>query len=336
MQAVTSNCDSTDADPRGMRLGIISNPHSGRNRRHINAIVSMLSMHPSARHIVTASSDDIPAALGEFARADINLVGINGGDGSVAQVLTVLHDQSPFATAPVLCALPGGTTNVTVNDVGIRGGLQHAVLTLLAFMRHGNRHAQILQRPIIRVSSRTGATLGCGLVFGTGAVVDGIEYWQQQVQARGMRSEFSSGVAMTRTLWGMLRGHDGFAKPLPMRIRHAGAHPTLDGAFMLLVISALQRLFLGIHPFWGENQGALYFTAIEHGAAGFARALPGILRGRPGARVNTRNGYHSCTLDSVELEFSGSYTLDGELHRVLAEDAPVTVARAGTARFLRV
>ena len=134
----------------------------------------------------------------------------------------------------------------------------------------------------------------------------------------------------------MLRGHDGFARPLPMRIRHTGMQSTQDGTFMLLVISALQRLFLGIHPFWGERQGDLYFTAIEQNAVGFARALPGILRGKPGAHVNPRTGYHSRTLDSVELDFSGSYTLDGELHRVTQEDSPVTVARAGTARFLRV
>ncbi|MBK9664191.1 MAG: hypothetical protein IPO61_00115 [Gammaproteobacteria bacterium] len=120
----------------------------------------------------------------------------------------------------------------------------------------------------------TGESLGCGLVFGVGAVVDGIEYWHEQVRSRGMRSEFSSGVAMIRTLWGMMRGHEGFARPLEIHISTPGCAAPLDGEFMLLVISTLQRLFLGIHPFWGPGEEALRITAIERGAQQFMRSLP--------------------------------------------------------------
>ena len=320
------------------RVGVISNPLSGRNRRLMGSLRGMLSTRPEVPHIETAAAADIPRALAELARSGIEVVGINGGDGSVALVLGVLlSGESPFATPPLLCALPGGTTNVTVGDVGIRGGLESALMRLLAWRDGRVRSARILERPVIGVRDATGKLLGCGLVFGAGAVVDGIEYWQESVRARGMRSELSSGVAMTRTVWGMVSGHDGFGAPVRMRLAPAGGQ-ALEGEFMLLVVSALERLFLGIHPFWNEDahDGALRLTAIERRAPRFLRALPSILRGRAPAFVRPENGYHSRRLDRLGIEFSGGFTLDGELHHVAREESPLQIVDAGRARFLRI
>lgn len=322
--------------PQTVRLGMISNPNSGRNRRHLSSISAMLDLTPGAFHIVTARSEDIALAMTELGRAGVNVLAINGGDGSVAHVLGELVTGTAFESPPLLCALPGGTTNVTVGDVGIRGSLQGSVLKLLAWARGVQRGARIVQRPIISVRNATGESLGCGLVFGVGAVVDGIEYWHEQVRSRGMRSEFSSGVAMIRTLWGMMRGHEGFARPLEIHISTPGCAAPLDGEFMLLVISTLQRLFLGIHPFWGPGEEALRITAIERGAQQFMRSLPSVLRGRPAQCVRADTGYHSARLDSVQLDFNGAFTLDGELHHVAPGSGPLHVGVAGNARFLRI
>ena len=65
--------------------------------------------------------------------------------------------------------------------MGVRGGLCDAILALLGWMHGGNSRARIVQRPVIGVSAASGASLGCGLVFGAGAVVDGIEPGQRVV-----------------------------------------------------------------------------------------------------------------------------------------------------------
>ena len=123
------------ATPQAVRLGMISNPNSGRNRRHLSSISAMLDLTPGAFHIVTARSEDIALAMTELGRAGVNVLAINGGDGSVAHVLGELVTGTAFESPPLLCALPGGTTNVTVGDVGIRGSLQGSVLKLLAWAR---------------------------------------------------------------------------------------------------------------------------------------------------------------------------------------------------------
>lgn len=315
------------------RIGLLSNPNSGRNRSLLPSLRNMLAAAGGVHHEVTPTESAIPEALARMAQAGVDVVAVNGGDGSVAHVLAVLlAPGSPFPTQPMLCALPGGTTNVTVGDVGIRGGLEESLMTLLAW-RDGRVAGRTLERPVIGVRDAAGRLLGCGLVFGSGAVVDGIEYWHEAVRARGMRSEYSSGVAMLRTLWGMLRGHERFASPVRTRLEVAG-QPPCEGDYVLLVVSALERLFLGIHPFWGESSGALRLTAIARGAPGFTRALPGILRGR--APRDAGNAYLSTRFDTARIAFSGGYTLDGEIHHVTPADCPLEVFDAGRARFLRI
>jgi hypothetical protein len=193
-----------------MRIGLLSNPHSGRNRRMLGHLQGIVTAAGGIHHEITPGVSDIPIALRRMAESGVDVVAVNGGDGSIALVLgCLLSGDSPFPSPPLLCALPGGTTNVTVGDVGIRGGLDTALLRLLAW-RNGKLEGRELIRPVIGVRGARGQVLGCGLVFGAGAVVTGIEYWQESVRARGMRSEYSSGVAMIRTVWGMLRGHERF------------------------------------------------------------------------------------------------------------------------------
>lgn len=318
------------------RLGVISNPNSGRNRKHLGKIDGMLKSVPGSRHFITDSAASIPRALAQFAREGVNVVALNGGDGTVAHALEDIVLDSPFTDPPLLCALPGGTTNVTVGDVGIKGSLPGALLKLLRWLRRGDERAELVERPVIGVRDAHGRRGGCGLVFGAGAVVEGIKYWQEEVRSRGMRSEFSSGLAMTRTVWGMLQGHARFAAPTAMSIRLAEGDRSIEGEFMLLVVSSLERLFLGIHPFWGTEQGSLHFTAIEQHAPGFLRALPSILRGNPPPAVRAGAAYHSADVDRLSLGFEGAYTLDGELHQVAVDDGPVEVFEAGRATFVRI
>jgi len=317
-----------------MQIGVISNPHSGRNRQMLGYIHNMLKQHHNVTHIVTDSAAALPEAMRLFASQSIDTVAINGGDGSVAcalEHLPLFGDRQPL-----LIALPGGTTNVTVNDIGVRGRLDQAVLAMLRWLHQGHPHALEVERDILAVRRSDGSSGGCGLVFGVGAVVHGIEYWNEQVRARGMRSELSSGLAMLRTLWGMFSGHERFGKSLSVRVRDPALNRDIDADFMLLTVCTLRRLFLGITPFWGTELAPLECMAIERDAPQFLRNLPAILRGQRNARLRPEYGYHSFNSHRLELDFHGSYTLDGELRQVAESAAPLTLYSPGSARFLRI
>lgn len=320
--------------PTDARVGVISNPYSGRNRKLLGSIDAMLRQHACVTHVVTDSADALPRAMEQFAATGVNIVAINGGDGSVACALE--HLDCFGDNPPLMIALPGGTTNVTVNDVGIKGALDTAVQTMLRWLTRGHPNALVVERDILAVQDAHGRSGGAGLVFGAGAVVHGIEYWNEQVRARGMRSEFSSGVAMVRTVFGMLRADERFAPPLHARVHDVESGKRFEADLMLFVACTLRRLFLGITPFWGHQLAPLEVTAIERGVRGFLRNLPSILRGQQTRTTFPEFGYHSFNSHRIELDFEGAYTLDGEVHRVAAGDAPLTLFSPGSVKFLRI
>ena len=84
------------------------------------------------------------------------------------------------------------------------------------------------------------------------------------------------------------------------------------GESSVVMATSLQRLFLRMRPFWGSGPGGVRLTAVSANAPGFARALPGILAGRPGPAVEEDRGYLSRNADRVHLRMDCGFTLDGE------------------------
>ena len=74
---------------------------------------------------------------------------------------------------------------------------------------------------------------------------------------------------------------------------------------------------------------------IAANAPGFAGALPGILAGRPGTRVNEENGYLSRNADRVYLRMDCGFTVDGELVDP-SPDRIVSLSANDRIRFVRI
>jgi hypothetical protein len=163
-----------------------------------------------------------------------------------------------------------------------------------------------------------------GLFFGIGTIVQGIEYFHERVRHRGGGHELGAGAALVRTLWGIARHQPPFSHPLEVRMQAAALlspdsaacrpHQQVDVlSVRLLLATTLDRLFLGMRPYWGAGAGALKTTLVERRAPAFVTRVPRLLRGRPDRSMTPQLGYHSGRTEGLTLTFDGSYTLDGEL-----------------------
>ena len=65
-------------------IGLISNPHSGRNRRQLEDIGRIVADYPGVHHRMTGDIGEVADVLEEFAAAKVDVLAINGGDGTVA------------------------------------------------------------------------------------------------------------------------------------------------------------------------------------------------------------------------------------------------------------
>ena len=73
------------------RIGIISNPGSHRNLRGMTGLREMIEGDADLIHAETDEMADLPEILADFARREVGLILINGGDGT-----TLLEDAVEF------------------------------------------------------------------------------------------------------------------------------------------------------------------------------------------------------------------------------------------------
>jgi diacylglycerol kinase (ATP) len=320
----------------GHPVGLISNPHSGRNRKHLRAIERIVANHPRVHHCPTTGSADVPAALSALADRGVEVIAINGGDGTVARVLTHLLEDAPFERLPLIALLPGGTTNMNAGDVGLRGGLVKAVRRLCRWADDDRIEGRLLRRAILRVYPGTGQSATYGMFFGTGAIIHGIEYCRASIHTKGVASEIGPGLAMARTLWGIARGDRRFARPVAVSVALDDAPPAPAEDILILLVCSLERLFLGIRPYWGKENAPLHVSLIRAGADRLLRNLPALLRGRTGPHADGAGGYQSRNVARISLTLDGPWTLDGELYQASRAAGPVTISDGGPVTFIRL
>jgi hypothetical protein len=140
------------------------------------------------------------------------------------------------------------------------------------------------------------------------------------------------GLILARLLLAIFMGNEKLLPPTEVEMRRDdAAMPRMCCLFIL--VSTLERLFLGLRPYWGEEDAPLHLTAVRSKPRYLLRNLPVVLRGRRTAGVSPENGYLSHNARRITLDFTGRFTLDGELFETAS---PLTIEAAGPARFLRI
>jgi len=315
-----------------LRSAILTNPHSNRNRRHLPRLRTQLARHPEIRHVETPSLDDLPAAVEQLLRDDVELIGINGGDGTVHLALTALLQATAGQTLPAVALLPGGTTSMSAR--GVNGGVVRfeRALDNLLDAAGGKRTGQ--PRHLIRVQP-VGASAQLGLCMGMGAIVSGIEYCHERIYKLGLRDERAAGMALLRAGWGIARREAVFSDGVPIDVDIDGECRSARASIFL--VTTLNELLLGIHPFWGDGADPLKITLVREHAQRFLRNFPDLLRGRPEPHLTEAAGYFSRRGKRVGIRCDGPYMIDGEIYHAqrgeLTVDAfgPVTVVPLGDA-----
>jgi diacylglycerol kinase family enzyme len=310
-------------------IAILTNTANRYNRSHPQVGAAIAAALPGALQIATQGTADIAPALTRVRAADVRLLVLNGGDGTVQKVLTELLAWGEPDQLPVLAILPGGTTNMTARSINGRALTFKRALAAVARMQRAGS-APIVRRALV-ATQPSGARLA-GFFWGMGAVLRGIEYCQNTVYNAGIGGEHASGVALVRTVIGIARRQPPFSGGVTVEL--AGSEP--EGRFeaSILLMTTLEQLFLGIRPFWGAQVGTMRGLLVEEPAHRLVRNLPALLRGRPNRHMTAATGYHAFGTDVLDVTSSGRFTLDGELYDF--EGASLRIEASAPLRFLRL
>ena len=321
------------AGDRAPTIAMVTNPRSGGNRKGFGKIREFLIENPQIHHGEAVRPEEVHAVLADFAARETDLLIVNGGDGTAQAVLTALYGRPVFSRPPVLALLRAGTTSMLARDVGVAGRPLAALAKILAWGGAAGRSEQHIQeRPVLKVRQGSDAEPLCGMFFGAGAIPRGIDLCHRSMNPKGRRGELMPGLILARLLLATVTGNAKLLPPADMEIRLDDA-PAQRNRYLFALVSTLERLFLGLHPYWGEEKAPLHFTAVQSKPHHLLRNLPYLLRGRRTATASPENGYHSRNAQRLTLHFRGPFTLDGELFEATS---PLTLEPAGPARFLRI
>jgi diacylglycerol kinase (ATP) len=316
------------------KIGLISNPRSRRNLRGLDGIHRTIVGVPDVIHITTDSLLDLDAALLEFARREVDLVAINGGDGTVQTVLTRLLENRPFEVAPALAILARGTANTTARNLGVRGGAD-ALARLLRAATDDVIARHLKDRPVLRLENLRDRSPQRGMMFGAGAIQDAIELCEREVYARGLKGNVGMGIALagvllgtvvTKNGLGVLKGHD-----IAVALDN-GAESRIER--LLVLATTLDRLILGSRPFWNYDGEPIRYTSIKYPPVGLLRSAPKLLYGWRRQALSPEV-YASQGTGRISVRLDAPFTLDGETFEP-APGRPLVITAPDRVRFVRL
>lgn len=289
-----------------MQVGLIYNPLSQRNRH-----APILQTPPGFAHAAPTSAEELLDTLRDFAACGIDLVIVCGGDGTLREFTT----QLPHAYGdrlPCVALLTAGNANLVGADVGSAGYGQAAFDALLAAARD-NRFSRRERRRLLRVRwPDLDRKPVLGYIAGGGVFSRATRHANERVLSRGVTHMASVAVTVAVTLWRAAKGQPGWvgAETLSLAVDDAAAR---EGPRFIFLATTLNRLLLGIWPFWGgEGSGApLRYLDIDSPPRALIRSLPRVLRGRPSPAMRAR-GYRSGRATRLRLVCPDPLVIDGE------------------------
>lgn len=309
-------------------VAVLCNPAAGRVRKDLERIRRQGRRLAGERYREAVSPAEMAAALNGLGHVDLLVV--VGGDGTLQAALSHLH-PGPW---PAVLPIPGGTTNMSARDLGLRGS-PHPLLLSLARQLEANQGVSVRPRPVLCLE-QPGAAPVVGLFLGAGAIAAGVSYFRERVRGLGVTGEKASALAVLRVLLPLLTGRgDRQRAPLTARLVLDGTH-VHQGQQLLILVTALDRLLFGARPCWGQGTGGLRCTVVARRPKRLLRNLPALLRGRPGRRLLPEHGYRSWNLDHLELQLDGPVVVDGELYPAPEHGGAVQVRAVGPVPFARL
>ena len=299
-----------------MRIGLLNNLRAGRSADRVSRLLRFLKGHPDVVSVETDSALAVPDALSVLARHEVDVLAINGGDGTIQHALTEILGHRAFEDrVPLIAPLRGGRTNMTALDLGARRDPVKGMADLIAAAREGTLAERIEERPVLRVQYGANREFLYGMFFGGGMIYKAIELnhrlFKQNSRSQGVfgATLLTAGLVGRACVGGT---GTGILEPNKVQILLDG-DPVAGGEYLMVISTSLDRLFAGMRPFWGTGMGGVRFTAISSEVKNVLGAFSGIMRGRPRAFVTEENGYLSRNVKCAEMRFDCGFTVDGEL-----------------------
>ncbi len=296
-----------------IRIGVISNARSKRNKVSMRDFYALLARHPQVLHRSFQEISELSDCLRYMAENNVSHLVISGGDGTVQAAVSQLINGSPFVRQPKLSLLSAGMTNVIARDVGLRD-LPAIGLRQLVERVEAGEAGELIERSVLSLDLGDDGPAIHGFLMGAIAFYQGTLRGRRDIHKlgaqQGLAAKLSIAWSVIRVLWQGPNAKSGFGgERVVLAVDDEAA---LEQNLFIILGTTLESLLPGVMPFWGEGRGAIKLTTIDHPPKKFARAVLPILRGRPTPWMSEA-GYRGRRADRIYIEMKTPIVMDGEI-----------------------
>lgn len=301
--AATSSSVSDRAEPL---IGVIRNPRSHRNKGlapEMSDSANVLTEAPQTRQ-------ELAGTLARFKAQGIDLLAVDGGDGTVRDVLTcgaAVYGEN----WPPLVVLPKGKTNALAVDLGLPN--EWSLPEALELFRQG----RLIQRRPILVDQPGGAGgQVMGFILGAGLFTVAT----QAGQTAHRYGAFNSFAVALTAVFGIVQalfgiGDSPWRKLSAMRLFANGAEVPRSShgephRRYAVIWSTLETFPLGMKLF-GKVRGTLKYGALDMPLRRVVLLLPFLMAGWDKPFL-ARLGIHRGAAEEAHVEVEDRFILDGE------------------------
>lgn len=313
-----------------IKTGLIFNPLGGQFRKRNTQIHKILANMPEVEQLQATNAEEFDQAVRALLAKNITWLIVAGGDGTLQGVINCLFAQLPLAQWPMLTIVPAGTTNMTALDLGMRGKPETVLRKIRQVMQQPVGQ-EIIKRPVLRIE-QTGIKNVYGMLFGLGMIARGVKFSRSRVKQLGITGNIFTIMIVLRSILGTFLGHPQ-AQWAPVCITEKdGAGNVRQKVYLFALVSALERLLLGMRPYWGRESAALHATFVTQCSKKFWIRIWLLMVGR-GHHLRQADGYISYNTSRLELLLDDDYIVDGEVYQASSQNGPLRIYEDGPLHF---
>jgi diacylglycerol kinase (ATP) len=312
------------------RTGLIFNPLGGQFRKRDAQIRSILADLPGVDQIEATSLAEFDQAVRILVAAEVEWLIVVGGDGTLQGVISCLFTWLPSGKWPELTIVPGGTTNMTALDLGMHDSPEKTLIRIKQCLQRSGEFTSV-KRPVLRIEQAGSANV-YGMLFGLGLITRGVKFSRSQIKQLGITGNIFTIMIVLRSIIGTFLGRPQ-AEWAPVRITQVdNAGIPQEKVCTFALVSTLERLLLGIRPYWGQEAAPLHVTLVRQHSKKFWYRIWPLIMGR-GHHLKEEEGYISYNTSLLEIWLDDEYIVDGELYRAASQHGPVRISADGPLVF---
>jgi len=294
-----------------LAAAVIRNPRSQRHRTARGGDVDV----PEGLWIESPlTREALHAALAGFAAEGVRHLLVDGGDGTLREVMSALPTHFG-GQLPVLSLRASGNTNLAAWNVGHIPRGPRAVAQWVRMLRGERPTRASVHRPL-RVRWPDGSRPPVlGFFAGAANYPRAVAMANDSLRVKGLLHGWAVSATLAGAAWRVLAGgRDNIwqrGTPLSLAVDDA---PAREGARFVVLVTALPQLLMGLWPFWSSpvEAGPLRWLDIDAPAPKFGRALPFLLRGAPRPWMHASGAYRSGRAEVLRLQLDETLIIDGE------------------------